>query len=134
MKKYNLSSEIRGALRLIFRRSPHHKAALQKARVEKPRFNRDGSRHKIDSVYYRCSTCLKDFKVTEVEVDHITPIGSAPGSKNAPADLTWDIFIGKIFCDLENLLCVCKPCHKQKTQEDRNGLSSKIRRDQSKAS
>jgi 5-methylcytosine-specific restriction endonuclease McrA len=121
-KPFNLGSQIRGQLRLLFRRSPHHKAALQKARIEKQKFNKDGSLAKRPAVFYECEICKGHFRVTHVEVDHVTPIGPAPGSKNAPEGLTWDMFINRVFCSYLNLRVLCKPCHLDKTKrERRNG-------------
>lgn len=116
--KFNLTSEIRGALRLIFRKSPHRKFALENARVELPKWNKDGSLAKKNAVWFRCAVCQKLFKPTELEIDHITPVGPAPGTRNAPDNLTWEQFLEKMFCGPENLQCVCKTCHRKKTKSD----------------
>lgn len=116
-KTYNLSSEIRGALRLIFRRSPQYREALKKSRIEKEWLLKDGTPAKKPSVYYRCFSCQKDFKVTEVQIHHLEKVGPAPGSKNAPADLDWDAFIARIFCSVSKLVTACKNCHAKLTKE-----------------
>lgn len=129
MKTFNLTTEIRGALRLIFRKSPHRKAALNKVRVEFARVNKDGSRSKVPGVWYTCAECDRHIKEKEAEIDHIIPIGPAPGTRDAPPSLTWNQFIEKMFCGTENLQVICKGCHKIKTKKDRNArLSKTVRR------
>jgi hypothetical protein len=114
MKKFNLTTEIRGALRLIFRKSPHRKAAMMAARVEIPCNGR-----KKPFVYYRCAACNNLVKPNNLNIDHILPVGPAPGTRNAPPDLSWEIFLEKMFCGLENLQCLCLDCHALKTKDER---------------
>lgn len=56
--------------------------------------------------HFRCASCGGEFTSTNIEVDHIKPIGF---------DKTWDEFINGLFCEKENLQTLCKPCHKAKT-------------------
>lgn len=120
--KFNLASQIRGALRRIFRMSPWHKAAIDKVKIKRPRYNIDGSRHKVDAAWYKCEVCNEEFKITQLEVDHVIPVGPTPGSKNADPNLTWDEFIQRVFCSYENLRVLCKPCHRSKTSVERKQL------------
>lgn len=133
MKTFNLTTEIRGALRLIFRKSPHRKAALQKARVEIARVNKDGTTAKKPAVWYQCAICRNMFKPDDLEVDHITPVGPAPGTRNAPPDLTWNKYIEKMFCGTENLQVICKGCHREKSKNDKARLSKTVRRNRPSA-
>lgn len=61
--------------------------------------------------HYTCAVCSQDFTSKDVQVDHRVPIGN---------DLTWDEFISRLFCEKENLQCLCIPCHKEKTLKENN--------------
>ncbi len=123
-KAFNLNNEIRGRLRLIFRRSPWHKSAMYNARVEKKWYKVNGKQAKKPAVWYKCAECEGLFKPNQVEVDHKIPVGPAPGSKYAPDGLTWDDFIFRIFCNPTNLQVLCKDkCHKTKTDRHKKKLA-----------
>ena len=62
---------------------------------------------------YQCNECNNWFKTKDVEVDHI----ESAGSLKSYDDLAG--FCERLFCEEENLQVVCKPCHKQITQEER---------------
>jgi hypothetical protein len=118
-KPFNLASQLRGAIRQIFRYSDLHKAATRKARVEKEVFNKDGSLSRRKRVLYKCDQCGEETNIKNIEIDHIDPVGPAPGTRNAPADLNWQMFIERVFCSLDNLRAICKPCHALKTKKER---------------
>ncbi len=101
----------------MFRRSPHHAAAMKNARVELIKYNKDGSKAKKPSVFYKCFKCEHLFKPKDMEVHHVNKIGPAPGSKNAHPSLTWNEFIRRMFCPPEFLRATCKPCHTKLTKE-----------------
>lgn len=61
---------------------------------------------------YQCNLCKKWFKGTEVAVDHIKPVGSLRGAEDLPK------FVEGLFCEIENLQCICKTCHDSKTLID----------------
>jgi len=113
MAKWNMPSQIRGALRRIFRMSPEHKAALKEARVEVPAQKKDGSLAKRPDVWYRCAQCSALFKSHAVEVDHVAGLPSSPGSRHASAEQTWDDFIKELF--YSEMQVLCRPCHRRKT-------------------
>lgn len=56
--------------------------------------------------YYACESCKKDFKRSEIEVDHIDPCGSLKDYSDLPR------FVKTLFCEEDNLRVLCKPCHK----------------------
>lgn len=60
--------------------------------------------------HYRCACCSSEFTAKQVEVDHRINIG--PG-------LSWDQFINALFCEKDNLQVLCKPCHKEKTKQEK---------------
>lgn len=67
----------------------------------------------------RCETC-KQFAV-DFEVDHVEPVGSAPGSEKAPPGTTWDGFVNRLFCPPAGLQVLCRDCHSQKTRDAYQG-------------
>jgi 5-methylcytosine-specific restriction endonuclease McrA len=77
-------------------------AAKQKARKQVI-----GKRHKFE---YQCANCTNWFLDKEVEVDHVIEAGSL----RSFSDLSG--FAERLFTeDIDNLVVLCKPCHKDKT-------------------
>lgn len=65
---------------------------------------------------YQCNVCKKWFKATEIAVDHIIPVGSLKTVEDLPK------FVNGLFCEIENLQCICSTCHTAKTLIDnKNG-------------
>lgn len=62
---------------------------------------------------YECYICHKYFPVKEVEVDHLKEVGKLTCKEDLPS------FVENLFCEEENLFCVCKKCHLQKTLENK---------------
>jgi hypothetical protein len=57
--------------------------------------------------------CHELFGPKEVQIDHIESV----------IDITkgwesWDVYIERLFCDIENLACLCKQCHSSKTSAE----------------
>ena len=63
---------------------------------------------KISPGLYLCAKCKKKFVLKEIQVDHIIEIGKF---------VNFNVFIDKLFCNVENLQCLCKSCHKNKTKK-----------------
>lgn len=89
---------IRSALRKVWQWSDPRRAALAKQRVSKGR--------------YLCEACGGLFGPKMVQVDHIEPVGSFPGSRRDNGSATWEGVINRMFCPVEGLRVLCKPCHK----------------------
>jgi 5-methylcytosine-specific restriction endonuclease McrA len=64
--------------------------------------------------HYRCNICEGEFPQKQIEVDHIVPVVDPKKGFT-----TWDTFIKRLFCPIENLQVVCKSCHKNKTKEEK---------------
>lgn len=66
------------------------------------------------AAHYTCAECKYEFPAKEVQVDHISPVV-------VPSEgfVSWDKFITRLFCDKQNLQVLCKPCHKNKTAEEK---------------
>jgi len=60
--------------------------------------------------HYKCAICSGEFTSTNVQVDHIRPIGR---------NLDWNDFIERLFCEKDNLQVACLSCHKIKTKKEK---------------
>lgn len=67
--------------------------------------------------HYKCNSCLNDFPLKQVQVDHIIPVVGSQGFT------TWDSFINNLFCEKENLQVLCINCHGSKTKTEREKQS-----------
>ena len=99
-KPQNRATFVKGILR---RGSFHWKArneALVAARVSRGK--------------YMCKTCGDLFGPKEVDLDHNEPVIDPKRGFT-----TWDDYIERLYCDVENFSVLCKSCHSAKTcQED----------------
>lgn len=101
-KKYNRTGLIIAALRKIWLFSPERREAKSKAKRGKS---------------YLCASCKQTY--LKVSVDHIVPVGTFT---------SWDAFIERLFCPIDNLQVLCKGCHDLKSgyeREQRRSLLSK---------
>ena len=64
---------------------------------------------------YRCAKCEGVFKSGEVKMDHIhavvNPVTGFTG---------FDDFVIRMFCGEDSFLCLCGPCHDEKTTVERD--------------
>lgn len=58
---------------------------------------------------YQCAECHLWFKDKEIEVDHIVEVGSLKCAEDLPQ------FVERLFCEVDGLQVMCKPCHRNKT-------------------
>ena len=119
-KKFDLQTFIIGKLRAAFKRQSTYSAALNRAKAEYQVQAKNGNMQR--RVHFKCAKCGKMFKKEDVAVDHIDPIGTFT---------TWDNFIARLFCSLDNLQVLCSypkkradqfnnvmSCHYQKTRKE----------------
>lgn len=99
-------SFITSALRSASRRWPPKFERLKEACVG----IRKNAKTNRDAKHYRCASCEELFPQSNVQVDHIEPIGAVD---------SWDEFIERLFCESDNLQVLCKPCHKKKSKQER---------------
>lgn len=64
---------------------------------------------------YQCNHCKGWFSDKEINVDHIIPAGSLKSADDAGA------FIERLFCEVDNLQCLCNDCHRIKTNLEAGG-------------
>lgn len=134
--KWNEDSALRSAWRRIFSRSPIVIEVMKKGKRYVPKFNSDGSRSKKDSVEFLCNVCKNWVKASvggksNVAVDHIIPVISVENTNGKVQD--WNAFKKALFCSASNLQIICKPCHTQKSNDERsqrNALKDKLALDQ----
>lgn len=100
-------SFIRSCLRRAWSKYPVKFQALQAAR--KPYEGED----KRTKWTYQCNICKGWFKTTEVSVDHKLPCGSLKDYDDLP------VFVQRLFCSAEDLQILCAPCHREKTNAER---------------
>jgi len=64
--------------------------------------------------HYKCAMCSEEYVVADVQVDHINPVVDP-----AKGFINWDIYIDRIFCEVDKLQVLCRSCHKEKTAEEK---------------
>jgi 5-methylcytosine-specific restriction endonuclease McrA len=67
---------------------------------------------------YQCNVCSKWFPEKKINIDHIIPAGSLRSAQDLPG------FVERLFCEVDNLQCMCEACHNVKTQKEKNGCTS----------
>lgn len=116
------------------------KRILRQGSLRNPARNAVKSRAKIGPALFRCEcgecgyavyegTSEKNFEALKEEfsdlwllmekghVDHIVPIREGKREE----DLDWTQYIHDLFCEIDNLQYLAKPCHKDKSERDKNG-------------
>lgn len=63
---------------------------------------------------YKCAVCQNIMPSKGMHVDHIDPVVSPE-----QGFIDWDIYISRLFCSADNLQLLCEPCHKTKTDKER---------------
>ena len=91
-KKWNLNSKIISALRRIWLYSPQRSDAKKRSKCGKD---------------YACERCQQIF--SSILIHHKTPC--KPEYRIDKID--WNLFIDRLFCPSDELLCVCNRCHKE---------------------
>jgi 5-methylcytosine-specific restriction endonuclease McrA len=98
------------ALRAYMKRFPPKWKALKAASIGRIINKRSGRL----AEHYKCAGCTDNFVARDVQVDHIEPVVSPQEGFQ-----DWWTYMNRLYCEAENLQVLCKPCHKQKTAEER---------------
>lgn len=80
---------------------------------------------------YRCGLC--GLGTHKPEIDHIEPVGPAPGSRLGQG-VSWDGWMRRLFCPVEGLMVLCEKCHEDKTTAQRQDTARKALNRDDKAS
>jgi len=99
-------SFIRSALR---QKSRWWKPVTKCRELAKREYHGSNKRQKYE---YQCNYCKKWFSAKEINVDHIIPAGNLNSGKDLEG------FVERLFCEIDNLQCLCKTCHDSKTKTD----------------
>ncbi len=100
-----MTKKKKGPNRVTFAKGALRRASLMWAPINQCRTNARKERGK-----YECAMCKELFGPKEVQIDHIeSVIDIVKGWES------WDVYIERLFCDIENLACLCKQCHSVKT-------------------
>lgn len=100
---------LKGAVRRVFSRSEVRRAALHIVHI--PGY-KDPNRTRVTK-WSRCPNCLQPTPTYIMQVDHIDPLIPVD---TALEDMTWDDVFNRTWCDKNNLMPMCKPCHKIKSK------------------
>jgi len=109
------------ALRKVYFQMNSRKEVMNKNVKREPFIKKDGTTGKRDRVFRQCEDCEGWFATKEVSVDHINPVVPCNlESKNiGTPEFTWDSYIDRLFCPVDNLSLVCNGCHSNKTALER---------------
>lgn len=104
------------------------KTAINKMRRQWPAIINCKKKAKVGPELYRCEGCKMliysgkrsieyiqlhhpEAIVGVIEIDHVEPVMPLDGR-----NLTWDEFVGRVFCGEDNLMALCKSgCHQLKS-------------------
>lgn len=91
-------------------RFPPRNDALRAAKTEK-KINTLSGRL---AQHYKCTGCKGEFTAKGVVVDHIEPV-----IPTGAGFTTWDAYIERMFCSVDNLQVMCGKCHDVKSAAER---------------
>lgn len=118
------ANHIRKTLRRASLASPERLACKNEGKVDKALFSCESCKY-----YYYEGKSQNNLKLLKkkyprkvrqgkIQIDHIDPV--VPLNKKT-ADLSWNEFIERLFCDRNNLQRLCEKCHtKKSTQENKS--------------
>jgi 5-methylcytosine-specific restriction endonuclease McrA len=66
------------------------------------------------AMHYKCAKCKKLFVAADVQVDHVQPVVDPK-----KGFVGWDVYIDRMFCEIENLQVLCEADHKIKTDQEK---------------
>jgi 5-methylcytosine-specific restriction endonuclease McrA len=84
--------------------------AIKKAFVKRDINPRTGKLCKL----HQCASCRKLFPQNAIKADHIEPVIDP-----RVGFISWDVYIDRMFCEVENFQALCGKCHDKKTANDK---------------
>ncbi len=100
-------------IRDSFKRDTKYNNCLKDARVEKPRYKKDGGLAKVPNVYFTCNHCKDLFKRGEVQVDHIKPVIA---TNEFLSEFTLNEYAASVRDG--DIQVLCKECHQVKSKAE----------------
>lgn len=64
--------------------------------------------------HYKCAKCKGNFPAANVVVDHVNPVVDT-----MVGFVDWNTYVERMFCEADGLQVLCKPCHSDKTAQER---------------
>jgi hypothetical protein len=102
------------SLRQIFTRYwPPRTAVKHRRAVKITNKKKNGEDSKRSHIEYLCEDCDKPTRVPDIH--HDPPIGEMPGFPPKNGEL--ELWMKKLFCEENKLVCLCKDCHKLRHKE-----------------
>ena len=69
---------------------------------------------------HKCSQCSNLVPQNQTAVDHIDPVVPIKGFKEKGwLGYNWDELLRRLYCEIDGLQVLCKPCHKLKCADER---------------
>ncbi len=105
---------IKAAIRRVFSRSALRINAVKDCQVktESVPIGYRNSRPRVKT-WYQCPVCDNYCAAGDLEVDHRSPVVPVDSSFE---EMAWDVLIDNLWCVVDNLIAICKMCHKDKTK------------------
>jgi ribosomal protein L44E len=66
------------------------------------------------ALHYRCAQCSGVFTSKNIAVDHLDPVVDPK-----QGFVSWDVFIERLYVEMDKLQVLCKECHTKKTLLER---------------
>lgn len=114
------NSFIKGQLRNATRKWAPFSDCLKEARVVRGEYLCNGCKEQVPA-----SIVIDGKRVKNAIVDHIKPVIDPE-----IGFVSWDSFIERLFCEMDNLQVLCYKCHTEKTNDER--AKAKERREEEK--
>lgn len=103
---------IKGALRRVFSRSELRNSVITASIVE----HRDPERPRVKN-WCLCNVCKKPEAKSYCVIDHLEPLIPLDSSFE---EMSLDVVVDRLWCDISNLQAICPDCHLTKTKEERS--------------
>lgn len=116
VERYNPEMAARQALRRAFSRSPVVIELMYANKRKVARYNKDGSRHKVDATEHLCTVCKqwkRSVKNSKVVIDHIHPVVDPE-----VGFVDMNTYFKRLWCDRSGLQKICGECHRKKTNAE----------------
>ena len=89
-----------------------YKGFIQLKRLEFDVFKKDGTLSKVKAIKYCCEDCKELFPISQIDVDHIIPVGSLKSIEEVGE------WAKRLFSDYSQWQVLCTHCHRMKTNSD----------------